>query len=67
MTIEKQNTENVTTQIGLHSISNILGKKNQKEMFESHHKKFCKEYGIARPGSNHAETEYDNYLLDKFI
>jgi len=28
---------------------------------------FCKEYGIARPGSNHAETEYDNYLLDKFI
>ena len=28
---------------------------------------FCKEYGIARPGSNHAETEYNNYLLDKFI
>jgi len=58
MTIEKQNTENVTTQIGLHSISNILGKKNQKEMFESHHKKFCKEYGIT------IQDEIDHFGVD---
>ena len=34
------------TQIGLHSVSNFLGKKKHKEMFESHHEKFCKEYGV---------------------
>lgn len=34
------------TQIGLHSVSNFLGKRKHKEMFESHHEQFCKEYGV---------------------
>jgi len=24
---------------------------------------YCKEYGIERPGSNHAQTEYDKYIV----
>ena len=23
---------------------------------------YCKKYGIERPGSNHAQTEYDKYI-----
>lgn len=46
MSGEEVKKERKPTQIGLHSVSNLLGKRKHKEMFASHHKKFCKEYGV---------------------
>lgn len=43
---EKNKQDQKPTQIGLHSVSNFLGRKKNREMFETQHEKFCKEYGI---------------------
>lgn len=39
------------TQLGLHSVKNILGAHQQTDLFSEHHKDFCEEYGIKLEGT----------------
>ncbi len=45
-------TENpVPTQIGLHSVRNVLGEQNQISLFSEHDVRFSEEYGVELSGS----------------
>ena len=49
---EKEAGENQeTTQMGLHSIKNILGDQRQVSMFSDHDQEFSKEYGVELQGT----------------
>jgi hypothetical protein len=39
------------TQIGLHSIKNILGNHSQTDLFSEHHLDFCEEYNLKLEGT----------------
>jgi len=52
------NEKLVATQIGLHSVCNILGNAKKKESFKEHHKDFCEEYGLE------IDEEIDRFGVD---
>jgi hypothetical protein len=43
-------SEKGATQIGLHSVRNILGEQSQTRLFDEHDQKFCEEFGLKLSG-----------------
>jgi len=49
--MDSQNRKMKATQVGLHSVKNILGNQQQIDLFGEHHKEFCEEYDVKLEGT----------------